>query len=402
MSERELPEGWRLAKLGDICSIVIGRTPRRAEERYWGGSHTWATIGDMTASDGIVHETRESLSDAGAALCGDRLLPAGTLMFSFKLSIGHIAFAGCDLYTNEAIAGITPYDDREVDVLYLRRALSIVDYDELIGHAAKGRTLNRKTLALLEIPLPPLDEQRRIVVRLEEQMATAERARAAAQAQLAAIEAMPQALLREIFPRSPADGLPVGWRWATLGDVVINTPNVDPRSDPAVEFSYIDIAAIDRNAKAIRDTKTLLGAAAPSRARRAVAVGDVIVSTTRPNLNAVALVPPELDGAVCSTGFCVLRCGPTVTAAYLYYLVQSQGFVEQMTEKMTGASYPAVTDKVVRAFSFPLPPLEQQLRLVERLERQAATVEGLRRTAQAQLDALDALPAAALRLAFAP
>ena len=133
-----------------------------------------------------------------------------------------------------------------------------------------------------------------------------------------------------------------------------------------------------------------------------MAVGDVIVSTTRPNLNAVALVPPELDGAVCSTGFCVLRCGPAVTAAYLYYLVQSQGFVEQMTEKMTGASYPAVTDKVVRAFSFPLPPLEQQLRLVERLERQAATVEGLRRTAQAQLGALDALPAAMLRLAFAP
>ena len=198
------PNAWPRAKLGDICSIVIGRTPRRAEPRYWGGTHTWATISDMTASDGVVRQTRESLSDDGAALCGDRLLPTGTLMFSFKLSIGQIAFAGCDLYTNEAIAGIIPHGDQEVDLLYLRRALSVADYDELIGHAAKGRTLNRKTLALLEIPLPPLGEQRRIVARLEAQMATAERARAAAAAQLAAIEAMPQALLREIFPRSPA------------------------------------------------------------------------------------------------------------------------------------------------------------------------------------------------------
>ena len=153
----------------------------------------------MTASGGVVYETRESLSDAGAAICGDRLLPAGTLMFSFKLSIGQIAFAGRDLYTNEAIAGIIPHDDREVDLRYLRRALSMVNYGELVGHAAKGKTLNRKTLALIEFPLPPLSEQRRIVARLEEQLATVEHARAAAQTQLDSLDALPAAALRLAF-----------------------------------------------------------------------------------------------------------------------------------------------------------------------------------------------------------
>lgn len=196
------------------------------------------------------------------------------------------------------------------------------------------------------------------------------------------------------------DQLPDGWRWVKLGDVCESTRNVDPRREPAVQFSYVDISAIDRNAKVVRGAKRLLGADAPSRARRAVANGDVIVSTTRPNLNAVAMVPPELDGAVCSTGFCVLRAGPPVASTYLYHLVQSRGFVDEMTQKMTGASYPAVTDKVVRAFSFALPPLDEQHRIVAQLEEQLATAERARSAALAQLAAIEAMPAALLRQIF--
>jgi len=197
-----------------------------------------------------------------------------------------------------------------------------------------------------------------------------------------------------------SDQLPDGWRWAKLGDVCESTRNVDPRREPAVQFSYVDISAIDRNAKVVRGAKRLLGADAPSRARRAVADGDVIVSTTRPNLNAVAMVPPELDGAVCSTGFCVLRAGPSVASTYLYHLVQSRGFVDEMTQKMTGASYPAVTDKVVRAFSFALPPLDEQHRIVAQLEEQLTTAERARSAALDQLAAIEAMPQALLRQIF--
>ena len=399
MTDSDLPDGWRWAKLGDVCAMGSGGTPKRGNAAYFGGTIPWVMISDL--NDSVIMTTKETITDAGLRNSSAKLIPAGALLIAMYGSVGKLGVAGVELTTNQAIAHIHPDPVLDRQWLFYR----LMADRERLAIAGSGITQNNISQTVLKqwkIPLPPLDEQRRIVARLEEQMATAEQARAAAVAQLAAIQAMPQALLREIFPRSPAARLPRGWRWAKLEDVVVNTPNVDPRSDPVAEFSYIDISAIDRNAKAIRNTKTLLGAVAPSRARRAVAVGDVIVSTTRPNLNAVALVPPELDGAVCSTGFCVLRCGPTMTAAYLYHLVQSQDFVEQMTEKMTGASYPAVTDKVVRAFSFPLPPVKQQIRLVEQLEQQSATIEGLRRTAQAQLDALDALPAATLRLAFAP
>lgn len=116
-------------------------------------------------------------------------------MFSFKLSIGETAFAGRDLFTNEAIAGLFPLDARQLEVRYLQHALSVVDYDALTGHAVKGRTLNSKTMAQIPLILPPLDEQHRIA----DLMGTAEHARAAAATQLATIEALEGALLRRAF-----------------------------------------------------------------------------------------------------------------------------------------------------------------------------------------------------------
>src|SRR5436309_15877220 len=98
-------------------------------------------------------------------------------------------------------------------------------------------------------------------------------------------------------------------RWPTnkLGELVLPTEQRDPRDKPTERFSYVDIAGVDNEAKKITATKTIVGADAPSRARKVIRRGDVIVSTVRPNLNAVALVPDVLDNQICSTGFSVLR-----------------------------------------------------------------------------------------------
>lgn len=399
MTDSGSHNAWPRAKLGDICSIVIGRTPRRAEPRYWGGTHTWATISDMTASDGVVYQTRESLSDDGAALCGDRLLPAGTLMFSFKLSIGQITFAGCDLYTNEAIAGIIPHGDQEVDLRYLRRALSVADYDELIGHAAKGRTLNRKTLALLEIPLPPLDEQRRIVARLEGQMAATERARAAAQAQLAAIEAMPQALLREIFPRSPAARLTRGWRWAKLGDVCKMGSGGTPTRGHAPYFggSIPWVIIGDLNDDVVIETQqtiTELGLANSSA--KLVPPGAVLIAMYG-SIGKLGIAGVEL-----TTNQAIAHIVPDPDLDPQWLLAYLRADRARLATAGSGITQSNISQTVLKRWDVPVPPIDEQRRIISALEEQHAAIDRARAAAQAQLDAIDALPAAALRLAFAP
>jgi type I restriction enzyme S subunit len=156
----------------------------------------------------------------------------------------------------------------------------------------------------------------------------------------------------------------------------VTAPKVE-QGGPAgkAQFVYIDISSVDNKLKRITEPKTLEVAAAPSRAKQRLQAGDVLVSMTRPNLNAVAMMPPELDGAVGSTGFHVLRANEGTEPRWLYYAVQTHHFVSAMSELVQGALYPAVRPKDIRAFGIPHPPLDQQKRIVAELEKQFSRLD---------------------------
>lgn len=173
------------------------------------------------------------------------------------------------------------------------------------------------------------------------------------------------------------------WPSPAIGAVCVHTEHQDPRGAPESEFWYVDIAGVDRDLKRITEPQRLLGAEAPSRARKVIRKDDVIVSTVRPNLNAVAMVPEDLDGEIASTGFCVLRPNRAfVEPRYLFYRTISRGFVAELTAKIRGANYPAVSDEDVKGVEIPLPPPSEQRRIVEildqadRLRRLRSDVDG--------------------------
>jgi type I restriction enzyme S subunit len=160
------------------------------------------------------------------------------------------------------------------------------------------------------------------------------------------------------------------------------------KAAPDEEFKYIDLSSVDKDQKAITSTTTHLGVNAPSRAQQLVKAGDVLVSTVRPNLNGVAQVPELLDDATASTGYCVLRPNSKLLdARYLLHWVKTQSFVDSMVKVATGANYPAVSDKDVKASTIPLSPLEQQKRIAAILDK-ADELRAKRRRAIAKLDEL--------------
>lgn len=174
--------------------------------------------------------------------------------------------------------------------------------------------------------------------------------------------------------------LPGGWERASLGD--LTRDRVDQGGPIGDAFTYVDISSIDNTTKRIVEPKALIKDYAPSRARQRLRAGDVLVSMTRPNLNAVALVPAALDGSIGSTGFHVLRSAG-VHERWLFYAVQHTDFVEAMTRLVQGALYPAVRPKDIRAHSVPVPPRGEQGRIVaaieEHLSRLDAAVAALER-----------------------
>lgn len=175
----------------------------------------------------------------------------------------------------------------------------------------------------------------------------------------------------------------------SLFKLVDRVENWNPGRDaPGNMLDYIDISSIDRDSKEISGITSVLGKEAPSRARQLVKVHDVLVSTVRPNLNAVALVPTELDRATASTGYCVLRPkNGSLDSRYLFHWVRTPTFVDSLVLQASGASYPAVTDKIVKSSKIPLPPLAEQQRIAAILDK-ADALRAKRRAALAKLDTL--------------
>lgn len=178
--------------------------------------------------------------------------------------------------------------------------------------------------------------------------------------------------------------LPAGWTKVALGEVASEPDQHVPAADEI--FSYIDIGSIDRAEKVIREPQRMLGKDAPSRARKKVVAGDTLVSMTRPNLNAVALVPDALDGQIASTGFDVLRPARGIDPRWLAYLVRTEEFVRAMSDLVQGALYPAVRTKDVRSFVAPLAPAPEQTRVADQLDTLLARI-------QACQDRLETIPA---------
>lgn len=210
----------------------------------------------------------------------------------------------------------------------------------------------------------------------------------------------------EITDESAADGrrasrpLPDGWKWATLGEVCLPVESTNPKRHPEHYFRYVDISSIDRQTKRITAAKRIRGGNAPSRARQRIHTNDILVSTTRPNLNAVALVPNDLDDEVCSTGFCVLRPTAEVLPEFLYGFVRTQKFVGSLSDQATGSSYPAVTDKQVKAVTVPLPPMVEQKRIVSAIEERFRSINAATREAETQIEASGSMIVAYLRAVF--
>lgn len=159
------------------------------------------------------------------------------------------------------------------------------------------------------------------------------------------------------------------WNPRPIRAVCTPTEQRDPSEEAEVAFRYVDIGGIDRAHKRITGSALLLGAEAPSRARKVIRTDDVIVSTVRPNLNAVAMVPVELDGQIASTGFCVLRANTElVEPRYLFYRAISPDFVRALSARVRGASYPAVSDQDVMDMKIPIPAPSEQRQVVAILD----------------------------------
>ena len=160
----EIPDSWGWVRFNNIVSYSMGKTPPRKENEYWdNATFPWVSIADLIP-DSVLYETKEKVNKHSAEkIFKNRISTAGTLLMSFKLTVGKVSILGIDAFHNEAIISIYPFIDTDKIVTnYLFLIMPLISQSGDTKTAIKGNTLNTDSLNALYIPLPPIEEQGRI------------------------------------------------------------------------------------------------------------------------------------------------------------------------------------------------------------------------------------------------
>ena len=155
-----LPNGWKEEKIGNIIDLTIGKTPSRKKSEYFTGDNLWVSIADIKSIN--LTNTKEKITEQAIKDSNIKKVKAGTLIMSYKLSIGKMAFTSQDLYTNEAIVALN-IKINDLDKKFLYYYLLNADLEKTTDRAVKGKTLNKAKIEQIHIQFPLLQQQEKIV-----------------------------------------------------------------------------------------------------------------------------------------------------------------------------------------------------------------------------------------------
>ena len=162
---------------------------------------------------------------------------------------------------------------------------------------------------------------------------------------------------------------PDGAEFLTLQECTQKVKNIKWKSYSGNDKKYIDLSSVDRDLHCIMETQNINSDSAPSRAQQIVQTDDILLGTTRPMLKRYCMIPETYDNEICSTGFCVLRANTEIVLPkWIYHNIATTDFFAYVEQNQKGASYPAISDASVKAFSLPVPPLEVQCEIVHILD----------------------------------
>lgn len=194
-----------------------------------------------------------------------------------------------------------------------------------------------------------------------------------------------------------------GWEYKTLGEVSNTVNNINWNKDEH-SYLYIELTSVDRETSSIKGTTFVDKTNAPSRAKQIVKKGDVLFATTRPTLKRVAIIDDDFDNSICSTGFCVIRPQVDIVVPRLvFYLLKNEHFYKYIEPLQTGASYPAVTNNIVKLYKFAIPiDISEQRRIVSYLDSSFDYIDKIKENASKALSEAKALFQSALAEAMEP
>ncbi|MBR2089349.1 MAG: restriction endonuclease subunit S [Fibrobacter sp.] len=383
---------WEWKKLGEVCEIARGGSPRPIKEYITSDADgiNWIKIGDTDPTGKYIFSTEEKIKPSG--IKKSRYVESGDFLLSNSMSFGRPYILKTNGCIHDGWLVLKNYQ-KYLDVNFFYHLLSSPIAQEQFDQEAKGstvRNLNTDIVSKVYVPIPPLSEQKRIVKFLDEEFSKIDTLKTNAETNLKnAKELFETTLEKELNPlsrhserseESSAD-LPSGWEWKTLqeicGKIVDGTHNSPPNKAKG-DYQYITAKNIKADGIDLSDVtyvskevhKEIFARCNPEK-------GDVLLIKDGATTGIAVINTLDYEFSLLSSVALIKVDKTKIYEKTLVYLLNSKAIYKQMRKKMDGAAITRLTLEKIKALQIPLPPLSVQKEIVARLDKLSENVKRL-------------------------
>ncbi|MFY0685313.1 MAG: restriction endonuclease subunit S [Balneola sp.] len=351
-------EDWVGKKLDEVTEVINGGTPKTSVSEYWDGDNAWITpkdLGQLTSE--YVDKTSRTLTDLGLSKSSAKLIPINSVILSTRAPIGHLAINQIPMGTNQGCRGIVPKSNLETRYLYYFLNKSIGLLNDL-GTGTTFKELSAKALKSVEIPIPPLPEQKRIVEILDEAFEAIDQAKANIEKNIQNAEELFQSKLNEIFSQKGE-----GWEEYLIGDVCELSQGLAINKKTKhllVEKSSLPLYRI-KDLKSGTVSQYVSEEGYPEKTR--VLEDDLIYTRT----GSLGLVFRGMNGVLHNNSF---KVDPKelITKDFMYWWLQNPNFREKILSLASKMAQPDITHRLFKKQKILIPPLGKQNEIYNLIE----------------------------------
>ena len=354
-------------KLGDICEIVSGSTPKTTIEEYWDGDVKWITPAELNENVYIINDSVRKITKLAVEKTGLSSFPEGTVILSTRAPIGKVAIAGCEMYCNQGFKNLICSEKIFNKYLYWFLKGNTMFLNSL-GRGATFKEISKAIVSEIEINVPEIEEQHEIV-KILEKVNTIIRFR---KQELSVLDTLVKARFVEMF--GDAVDNPMGWEKKQLQEIVtddctisygiVQTGNDQEEGVPV--FRPVDIVnRIPKLEELKRTTEEI-----SNKYKRTILKGHEMLITVRANIAVTCIVGKEFKGCNVGRGIVPIRTQENIMVLeFLKYLMDSKHLNDDIKSKAKGITLIQLNMEDLREVELIVPPIEQQKAFVEFAEQ---------------------------------
>ena len=381
-----------MVRLGDVCTIVSGTTPKSNCPEYWDGNINWVTPAELNDDSDVIYESQRKITEQAVQDSSLKPFPAGTVLLSSRAPIGKVAIAGVEMYCNQGFKNLIC--SNRIYNRYLYHFLkNSTEYLNSLGRGATFKEISKSIVENIEIPLPTLDEQCRIAAVLDKVSGLIAKRRE----QLDKLDELVKARFVEMFGDPVSN--PKGWNNGTIRDVVSEVKYGTSR--PAVDggtYKYLRMGNITFDGHLDLSDLKYIDIPDSELEKCMVRKGDVLFNRTNSKELVGKTCVFDLDEPMVIAGYIIrVRVNKKVLPIYLSAVLNSQygkQILADMCKAIVGQAN--INAQELQDIAILIPPIELQ----EKFSNSVETVKKSKLTIQQSLDKLEVLKKALIQQYF--